>query len=764
MFVLAYLFQSAVLAFCLLGIGLLGKRLRPALPFCLSLCLTPLILVMVGFWTEHYLALGQLQWFWIPLALYTCWAIRADNFQIVRESATWYFLAGFGFCFIWRISFPNVDIDSERLADYAHLASHCVGAGMPAEDIWVKGAPDDSYYILQYYAAGLIHRLFGCSVGLTYQLGYCVLTAYSAAAMGYGVERATRSRIAPIVALLCLFLGGTGTDLLTPFMLGKGEAILPFQTMRFAGSFAMFSDDERQMEFSGLKRAEKDAQEAQSGHPLRLQVVRFLGESPVEAPVEYFSYLIFLGDYHPSLCAMLFACLCVLAIGVAESIPPPPIRDAKRQRIVLEIFLSLGVLIIALPIFLLLTSVWLIPLKSALVVGWVWFRHTMWLREEALAILHAPAEITTVTDSKLPHHLEETKLACIALAIATPIFLIIANPWVFPLQGALVAGWLLYRYAIGHRDSLRWIFISTAIPLCLIYPFFIRFAYAARSDIKFAMVIQQVPILTWIVIWLPVLILIVGMLAYIAVSGRRSFVTFAGIAATAFVIFSYYFCIHDIYSDRYEIFNTTLKWWSWIFNMSLVLGTMALWPQKWGRRVIYLATFTAVAGNIYMYGGHWITEEKPAFGQMEGDAWFNEDHRNGVLLTLLKAMPRGTVLQKCPLYGACPAFSVAEFAGQYSVGGWTSHEQLWRPGRLDLEKLRQDREAFYIGKMTDPLPWLGGITPGGVTYIAWLTDDNLPDPANWDRVNDAIKEQYDWRQVDSVGPNHIGFWVRRPGY
>ena len=101
------------------------------------------------FFLEHYLPLGQLPWLWVPGLAISCCLIGNAEKTLWRESVFWYFLLGFGVCFLWRFTWPDLMAFSENLSDHAQLVSNSAGGLLPADDIWVKGSKDDIYYVFQ---------------------------------------------------------------------------------------------------------------------------------------------------------------------------------------------------------------------------------------------------------------------------------------------------------------------------------------------------------------------------------------------------------------------------------------------------------------------------------------------------------------------------------------------------------------------------------------------------------------------------------------
>jgi len=657
---IADLFQVFILITCLIGIGLFGKLALPEAPFSLHFCFAPLALVAVLFCLEHYLPLGQMPWLWVPGSLLSLVLIRAAGKNLVREPVLWYFLTGFAVCFFWRFSFPDIYPISEMLPDDAHLVSYSAGGQLPAEDVWMKGTRDDSYYILQYYAAGLIHRWMGCGPGMTYQLGYCVLVAIGIAAAGAGVAAATRSAWAGSWATIFLALGGVGTTLLTPFT-SPNYTPSPLSAMRFVGSYAVIND-----------------KPSNYMTPFGTWLLQHIGVSNVDAPIEYYSYITMLGDFHPSLSSLAFFGLVILAIGVAERAVPGSTTDRF----------------------------------------------------------------------------------CVTGAISTAIFILVSNTWITPLQVALVVAWLVYRWWNGRGVCWTYLLGSVLVSFALIFPYFSQFAYETRNyPIRFEWVPERPPFLNWFVVMFPACLM---WFATLWTARTEPLARFAAIVGIGAMIGTYFFYIHDIYGGVFAVFNTTLKWWPWVYALVFVLGLMSIWPHRILRNIGYVILLLTLVGNIYIFGLYWHNTSKEHMGRLDGYAWFTE--ANGDQKSIyqqLQALPKGVVMESVVPNTADTGASLALFTGHYSLGGYTGHEKLWREAREDIDRLAENRDKFYNGTLDNAASWLRGIVPGGVTYIVWLNRDNERGLGIWSKINDAIKDDYDWRSTYEYNQGHWGMWVSK---
>ena len=124
------------------------------------------------------------------------------------------------------------------------------------------------------------------------------------------------------------------------------------------------------------------------------------------------------------------------------------------------------------------------------------------------------------------------------------------------------------------------------------------------------------------------------------------------------------------------VFNTTLKWWPWVYALVLVLGWMSIWPHRILRNIGYVILLLTLVGNIDIFGLYWQDNPKGHMGRMDGYAWFTDDSNQISIYQQLQALPRGVVLESTVPDTADTGTSLALFTRHYSLGGWTGHEIL----------------------------------------------------------------------------------------
>ena len=656
MALIADCFQIFILIACLIGLGLFSRLFAREVPFVLHFCFTPVVLAGCLFFLEHFLPLGQLPWVWIPALVVSLVLILHTDKAFWKEPALWFFLFGFGVCLFWRFSFPDIYQTSENLSDHAQLVSNSTGGLLPPNDCWVKGAKDDIYYVFQFYAAGLIHRMIGCDLGLTYHLGYCMIAGFTATAIGCGVYAVSRSLVAGALAVVFLVLGGNGASIWTPFMQSMPPA--PVDSMRFIGCFAMPNT-------VGFNH-------------FALGLIQFLGPSKVIAPMEFYSYTLLLGDFHPPLSSIFLLGLAILGIGVSER-----------------------------------------------------------------------SKAGSLTDK-----------ICVLLVISTPFFVLISNTWTVPLQGVLVAGWLIYRRFTGRPDSLGFLFLSGFFFYVMIEPFFMVFSHATPGRNKLAWVPERPPFLEWLMMMLPACVIWIGCLWAARSRPLARLVVILGLLTLSG---TYFYHVDDDYGGMFEIFNTSMKWWPWVYTLLITLGFACVWSNKTVRFVGIMILSLSMAGNLYLFANYWLTGSKVHAGRFDGYAWFTDDLFQRSIYEQLLSLPKGVVIESTPPLpiSAAPSLSLAQFTGNYSVAGYSRHEVLWRGGREDLIQFTDTVDQFYLGLVADPVPWLRSVVPGGITYIIWMGRDNDRGLQIWPKINEQIKAEYDWRSTFEDRDAHWGIWIKR---
>src|SRR5208283_1023699 len=103
---------------------------------------------------------------------------------------------------------------------------------------------------------------------------------------------------------------------------------------------------------------------------------------------------------------------------------------------------------------------------------------------------------------------------------------------------------------------------------------------------------------------------------------------------------TYFFYLHDVYGGVFAVFNTTLKWWPWVYALVLVLGWMSIWPHRILRNIGYLILLLTLVGNIDIFGLYWQNASKGHMGRMDGYAWFTDDSNQRSIYQQLQALPR----------------------------------------------------------------------------------------------------------------------------
>jgi uncharacterized membrane protein len=258
------------------------------------------VLVAVPFFLEHFAGFGTLVWLWPFTTAASVWAMVHDRelFQKHWQIELVYFGAfGYGLC--WRYSFPDITPASEKITDLTFIANYMPGVRLPPPDRWLPPFPFDMYYAMQHYGAALLGRTLGATAGQAYNLAFCVIIAASVTAVAGTAWLLARRRFAVVLLVGAFLFGGSGV---APFT----RHVMPAHSIQLHSS----------TRFIGSSLSPELATEPFGRWLLR---VNHVSAASLDLPIEMFSYLIGLGDYHPPLGGYLLLLLALLAIALIEA-------------------------------------------------------------------------------------------------------------------------------------------------------------------------------------------------------------------------------------------------------------------------------------------------------------------------------------------------------------------------------------------------------------------------------------------------------------
>jgi uncharacterized membrane protein len=634
----------------LTGLALLLRKYTES--WSLARVASPIAFVIALFFIEHLSGLGQLTWVFPFTTLASCYLIvQAKDFLRKHWRLEALFYGSFLYALAWRYAFPDITASSEKITDLTFVANYFGGGRLPPVDRWLPPFPFEMYYALQQYAAALIGRVLGTTPGMAYNLGFCTIVALTATAAGATAMLLVQRRRPALLLTAAFLIGGAGTAPLI-HLIEDHPAL--YSGVRFIGS--SFSAD------SATK-------------PLGrwLLNVSHVNANTPDLPVETFSYLVGLGDFHPPFSGFLLLMLALLAIA------------------------------------------------------------------------HIEAEITS-------------RAAYVVLGACVPL-IIPCNTWQFPLQVALAGGYLSLRLYSKKPVDWKAFALGLAGALFLIEPFLARFgpsAVDAGMAIRLVPADQRTPLSLWLLLFYPILALFVLHL----LCGKRSRLTIGlCVLWIALLVLSNYFFIDDLYSGKYERFNTVLKSWAWIYSGGmLMIGAFNLRSTsrvcRWGTAAVLLLVCSFGGDLAFQF----LRTPKPHLGQLDGAGPIRDDAGEKVILDTLQHAPPSIVLQRVPIGSYTTQPSLVIFAGQTAFLGWPDHENVWRGNRVDINARQREINTFYGGNMPEAWRWL---QVNGIHYVIWGREDNQLPAGTFDRVNDSIKEAYVWRGYYEVGAYHVGLWQIR---
>lgn len=351
--------------------------------------------------------------------------------------------------------------------------------------------------------------------------------------------------------------------------------------------------------------------------------------------------------------------------------------------------------------------------------------------------------------------LQPERLAFFGLAM-TPALILAGNAWVFPLQCLLLASWLLLRHL---KSNLDWpaLLAGGLLSMALIYPFF---SYFGPSSLKTPILPVAAglhsPLKLLLAMHWPLLIWLGGAALLLKKSPWTAAVAFT--VLVTFLLSELVF-VDDPMSGKYERFNTTLKWWSWLWPVSVIgLGSAVIGLGDKVSRTLGLITLAGLLSYGLDLGRYWWTQDKPQKGQLAGDGWLKQNSASKDMLAYLRQSPPGNVLESIEQGAYSNATALSLFAGKPLVLGWPDHESQWRGAPAFISHRADEIRRFYHGEIPDPLELLNKYQ---VQTVVWTLDDDQRHPNLWARLNEQLASRYHWRSFSLSGGHAVGLWERQ---
>lgn len=349
-----------------------------------------------------------------------------------------------------------------------------------------------------------------------------------------------------------------------------------------------------------------------------------------------------------------------------------------------------------------------------------------------------------------------------ALLAATLPLALVSNAWTLPLQLLLVGGWIIFSAARGSEGYLIPVLIGFAVATGLEYPFLLQFTQQAignNAAIGVTASADHTPWIGWLLTFWPVLgILILGPFN----RERRPFALFL-VAIWALALLATEFLYnHDIYGGLWSRFNSTLKWWPWVYaGIIMTLGALNLGSRS---RVCRYGTLVLLLPNLafaYDLGRQFAAsyrDSKVSVGHLSGAMWIERDDVIRDMIVELASRPDGVTLESGLAMKNTESPAVTLFAGKQSFLGWPWLEEAWRGSYLEIDQRYVQMNALYAGTLPDPLGWL---LHNNVKYILWLPRDNVDKNAHFGPLRDQIRPRYYWHHMyGNDGDFAVGFWER----
>ncbi len=349
-----------------------------------------------------------------------------------------------------------------------------------------------------------------------------------------------------------------------------------------------------------------------------------------------------------------------------------------------------------------------------------------------------------------------------AILAATVPVAFIANAWIVPLQALLVGGWLAYRALRGERSCLIPAVLGAAGATALEYPFLVQFTQQAIGDNASIHMIgrdDHTPLLGWLLTFWPVL----GILALGLLNRDRRPLALYFVATWAVALVATEFLYnHDLYGGPYARFNSTLKWWQWVYaGIILTVGAINLGSRS---RLCRYGTLLLLLPNLsfaYDMGRQFAGVKKDSMGRLSGSGWLERDTVIKDMISDLSARADGVTIESGLVMANSESPAVTLFSGKQSLLGWPWLEEAWRGSFTEINQRLSDMNRFYSDALPDPTGWLLSYD---VKYVLWLPRDNVDKGARYRSLTEKLRPRYFWHHFYGDDDKFcVGYWERIDG-
>jgi uncharacterized membrane protein len=345
----------------------------------------------------------------------------------------------------------------------------------------------------------------------------------------------------------------------------------------------------------------------------------------------------------------------------------------------------------------------------------------------------------------------------VALGLTLPLVLV-TNTWIFPLQFLLLLSWLVFR---RRTLAAEWrpLLLGGLLGFALIYPFLTYFASASlATHVAWIKPGGHTPPAYFLALHWPLLLLIASGLG---LSRRVPWAGWLALTLAGLLVMSELIYVDDPMGGKYERFNTTLKWWSWLWPAALVgLGSVVI--GRGGRlgQLVGSLMLAALLTYALPIAAYWRHSDKPHIGKMAGDGWLRQDDIESSMLTHLKNSPDGVVLESLEQGAYSASSALALNASKGVVLGWADHVAQWRGSPSYVPLRHAAIRAIYRGQLADAPGWLNQYQ---VRYFVWSLADEQRAPGVRQQLNEIIGHDFSWRSFYQNGEQQVGIWERRGG-
>lgn len=259
---------------------------------------------------------------------------------------------------------------------------------------------------------------------------------------------------------------------------------------------------------------------------------------------------------------------------------------------------------------------------------------------------------------------------------------------------------------------------------------------------------EHAPLAQFLVVFWPLIVLAIA----VPLAKVKPLAGFLAALFLALLVFSELFFVFDGDRGDFLRFNSSLKWWGWIFTGGVFsISACFLASHRFAVRVFAASLIVLV--SAFVVDSLRLLTVHDFSGKIDGTGFYARNKANGRMMQYLGQAQRGVVLERLynderphdtGIYGS--------FAQKPNLIGIPWALRVWKRDLTELPALKSEINSFFAGTHPQAARFL---LDHKVRYVVWSIRE-AKDLEKWQSIMVAIDAHYRWMEFSNRPNSHVG--------